>query len=550
MINSQQEQQMSIQGRSSSRAVNHGAVTAVVCVALAAVVAAMASLNVALPDIARSTHASQTQLEWVIDAYSLIFAALLLPAGAFGDRYGRRRALITGLVIFGGASAVAMTVTSASALVVLRGVLGLGAALVMPATLSTITSTFPAEQRTRAVSVWAAVAGGSAVLGLLASGALLHVWSWPAVFGLNVVLAGVALIGTLRVVPESADSDAPRLDYVGAVIAAVGLLVLVFSIIEAPGHGWISARTLGGIGLGFVVLIGFVVWELRQAAPMLDPRVFRHPGLAAGSLSILVQFFAFFGYTFIVLQYLQLVRGDSPIMAAVSVLPMAAIMMPMSRVTPTLVARIGTRWVCAAGLGLMAVGFVILAQLGANSSYLLFLAGLIPLGAGMGAAMTPATSGITDALPASQQGVGSALNDLSRELGGALGIAMLGSVLDATYRSHLKLAGVPAALAGKARDSFAVAAHLGGPVTVQAHTAFLSGMHAAFWCAAIAVLLAAAGVATLLRPAVSASMLSRQEGSDSAEDGVDVVGAARSQADQQAGQRRGRPVNAMSDVAS
>jgi EmrB/QacA subfamily drug resistance transporter len=555
MINGQRENQMSTQSRPSRRAVNHGAVTAVVCVALAAVVAAMASLNVALPDIARSTHASQTQLEWVIDAYSLIFAALLLPAGAFGDRYGRRRALVAGLVIFGSASAAAMTVNSAGALIVLRGVLGLGASLVMPATLSTITSTFPAEQRTRAVSIWAAVAGGSAVLGLLASGALLHVWSWPAVFGLNVVLAGVALIGTLRVVPESADDDAPRLDLVGAVIAAIGLLVMVFSIIEAPDHGWLSTRTLGGIGLAAVVLTTFVIWELRHASPMLDPRVFRHPQLAAGSMSILVQFFAFFGYTFIVLQYLQLVRGDSPIVAAVSVLPMAAVMMPVSRVTPALVARIGTRWVCAGGLGLMAVGFLALAQLNADSAYLLFLAGLLPLGAGMGAAMTPATSAITDALPSSQQGVGSALNDLSRELGGALGIAVLGSVLDATYRSHLQVSHVPAALAGKARDSFAVAAHLGGPVNAHARTAFLTGMHAAFWCAAVAVLLAAVGVLTLLRASATApqsnvSLLGREQGSDSVEDGVDVVGAVRSKADQQAGQRRGGAIDAMSDVPS
>jgi Na+/melibiose symporter-like transporter len=266
-------------------------------------------------------------------------------------------------------------------------------------------------------------------------------------------------------------------------------------------------------------------------------------------MSILVQFFAFFGFTFIVLQYLQLVRGDSPIIAAVSVLPMAATMMPISRVTPNLVARIGTRWVCAAGLGLMAAGFVVLAQLGADSSYLLFLAGLIPLGAGMGAAMTPATSGITDALPSSQQGVGSALNDLSRELGGALGIAVLGSVLDASYRSHLQLVGVPTAVAGRARDSFAVASRLGGPVSAHAHTAFLSGMHAAFWCAAVAVLLAAAGVITLLRPAATDTLLGRQEGSDSVEDGVDVVGAARGEADQQAGQWRGRPVDAMSDVS-
>jgi MFS family permease len=217
-------------------AVRPGAVTAVVCLALAAVVAAMASLNVALPGIARATHASQTQLAWIIDAYSLVFASLLLPAGAIGDRYGRRLALIAGLSIFGVASAVAMTASSAAELIGLRAAMGLGASLVMPATLSTITGTFASEQRTRAVSVWAAVAGGAAVLGLLVSGLVLEVWSWPSVFGLNVVLAVVALAGTLRFVPESADPDAPRLDVGGAILAAVGPRCWIPG--SSPAVGW------------------------------------------------------------------------------------------------------------------------------------------------------------------------------------------------------------------------------------------------------------------------------------------------------------------------
>src|ERR1700724_2556623 len=221
-------------------ALRTGATTAIVCVALAAVVAAMSSLNVALPGIARATHASQTQLAWIIDAYSLVFASLLLPAGAIGDRYGRRRALITGLLIFGAGSAAAMTARSPGELIALRAVLGLGAALVMPATLSTITGTFPGEQRTRAVSVWAAVAGGAAVLGLLTSGILLQVWSWPSGFGLNVVLAGAAIVGTIRFVPESADPETPRVDITGAILSVLGIVALVYSIIEAPTQGWVS----------------------------------------------------------------------------------------------------------------------------------------------------------------------------------------------------------------------------------------------------------------------------------------------------------------------
>lgn len=476
----------------------HRAITAVVCVALAAVVAAMSSLNVALPDIARDTHATQTQLEWVIDAYSLVFAALLLPAGASGDRFGRRRALIAGLAVFGIGSAVAMTAGSAGELIALRGVLGVGAALVMPATLSTITGTFPLEQRTRAVSVWAAVAGGSAVLGLLCSGVLLEFWSWRSVFALNVVLAAAAVVGTLRVVPESADRDAPRLDVIGALLAVLGLTAIVYSVIEAPDYGWGSARTLIGIAAGLVVLAGFVRWELTRSAPLLDPRVFRHRKLSAGTLTIFVQFLAFFGFIFIALQYLQLVRGDSAIVSALSLLPMAAAMMPTARLAPRLVARFGSRPVCATGLALVAAGLTVLAQLGTGTGYGLMVAGLIPLGIGMGAAMTPATSAITAALPKSQQGVGSAMNDLAREVGGAVGIAVIGSVLAATYRSHLTLPGMPAAITDKARESIGMAAHLGGQVATRASVAFVDGLQIALMVGAGAAALAALAVAFML----------------------------------------------------
>jgi EmrB/QacA subfamily drug resistance transporter len=491
-----------IQPSAQSRAagnVRPGAVTAVVCLALAAVVAAMSSLNVALPDIARATHATQTQLAWVIDAYSLVFASLLLPAGAVGDRYGRRRALIAGLSIFGAGSAVAMTAQSAAELIALRAVLGLGAALVMPATLSTITGTFAREQRTRAVSTWAAVAGGAAILGLFTSGIILEVWSWPAVFGLNVVLAGAAIVGTLRFVPESAEPGAPRLDVGGAVLAVIGLVALVYSIIEAPDQGWTSARTLAGLAAGLVILAGFVAWERRRRHPMLDPRVFGRRSLAAGSLSVFVQFFGLFGFIFIVLQYLQLIKGNSGLVSALSMLPMAAAMQPMARVAPTLAARLGARTATVAGLALMAAALVILAQLTATSGYWLLAVGLIPLGAGLGLAMPPATSGITSALPTSQQGVGSALNDLSRETGGAVGIAVLASVLTAAYSSHLHLTGVPAAQAGAARSSVAVAARLGGAAADQARNAFTDGMHLALFIAAGVVAVAAIAVAVLLR---------------------------------------------------
>jgi EmrB/QacA subfamily drug resistance transporter len=488
------------------RAVRQGAVLAVTCLALATVVSAMASLNVALPDIARETHANQTQLSWIIDAYSLIFASFLLLAATLGDRFGRRKALLGGLGMFAGVALAATFATDPDVLIVLRAVLGIAAAFVMPATLSTITGTFPRAQQARAVSIWAAVAGASAVLGLLASGAVLEVWSWQSVFWLNVCMAGVALIGTYLFVPESAEPGKKRIDVVGAALTVAGLGVLVYSVIQAPEHGWGSVRTLVGIGVGLVVLVGFVAWELKHPYPLLDPRLFRHMPFAAGSLSITLQFFAFFGFIFVVMQYLQLVRGDSALIAAVSVLPMPAGMIPSARLSPRLVARRGARGPWVVGLLLVATGLLVLAQVDAGSSYWLLVGGLFPLGAGMGLAMTPATAAITDALPPRLQNVGSAVNDLSRELGGALGIAVLGSVLNAGYRDKLDLGGLPAPVAEAARSSLAAANHVGkatgnSSLIEEARDAFASGMHLALISGAGAAILAAVVVTFLLRRA-------------------------------------------------
>ena len=369
----------------------------------------------------------------------------------------------------------------------------------MPATLSTITTTYPADQRTRAVGVWAAVAGGSAVLGLLCSGVLLEFFSWRSVFVVNIVVAVMALAGTLRFVPESAHPATSRLDTIGAALAMVGLVVLVFSIIEASDVGWMALRTLIGLGLSLAVLAGFVAWELHEEHPLLDPRLFSSRLLTAGSSSIFVQFVCFYGFAFVTLQYLQGVRGYSPFVATLCVLPLSVTMMPIAGSTPKLVAVFGPRAVGAAGLAILAVGLVVISQVDTNSSYWLLLAGLIPLGAGIGLATVPATTAITEALPRSQQGVGSALNDLSREVGGALGIAVVGSILAATYRSKLPLSGIPAPLADRARSSFAVAVHAGGSVQATADRAFVDGLRIALLCAAAAAVLAAVDVAVLQR---------------------------------------------------
>jgi EmrB/QacA subfamily drug resistance transporter len=481
------------------KTVKRSAVTVVVCIALGAVSAAMASLNVAIPDLVRSTHATQTQLEWIIDAYLLVFSVMLLPSGALGDRYGRRRALVAGLLLFGGASAAAMAVSSAGALIVLRGLIGLGAAFVMPATLSTITSTYPPDERTKAVGVWAAVAGGSAILGLLCCGVLLQWFSWRSAFAVNVVLAVIALAGTLRFVPESSQPAAPAVDKGGALLATTGLVALVYSIIEAPDAGWASARTLGGLGGGLLALAGFVLYELHQRHPLLDPRLFANRRLSAGSLSICIQFFAFFGFTFVSLQYLEGIRGYSPLVAALAILPVSATMMPAARLTPRLAARFSARAVCVVGLLLVATGLAVLSRIGTDTAYPWLLAGLVPLGIGMGAATTPATTAITAALPLAQQGVGSALNDLSREVGGALGTAVIGSIVTAVYRSSLQIPGAPAQAVAQARASFAVAIHAGGTTGTHARDAFIDGIHTGLLYAAGAAVVAAVSVALLLR---------------------------------------------------
>jgi MFS family permease len=269
------------------------------CLALMMVVAAVASLNVALPGIARDTGASQTQLQWIVDAYAIVFAALLLPAGAIGDRFGRKPLLAAGLALFGAVSLAALFVQSPGTLIALRAGLGVAAALIMPVTLSVVTTIFPPEERGKAVGTWVGVAAGGAVIGLVTSGVLLHFFSWPSIFALNVVLASVAFIGTVLVVPATRESRPPRLDPVGTVLSVFGLAAIVFGTIEGPEHGWGDPLTLTSLLGGLALVAAFVLWELNRREPMLDPRNFLRRGFGAGSLSISVQFFAAFGFLFL-----------------------------------------------------------------------------------------------------------------------------------------------------------------------------------------------------------------------------------------------------------
>ena len=304
-----------------TEAQHRGAVLRVMCLALVMVVAAVASLNVALPEIARDTGASQTELQWIVDAYAIVFAALLLPAGAIGDRYGRKPLLAIGLALFGAVSLVALFVDSPGALIAIRAAMGVAAALIMPVTLSVITTIFPPEERGKAVGTWVGVAAGGAVIGLLTSGILLHFFSWPSIFALNVVLATLALAGTLLIVPATREARPPRLDPIGTLVSVVALAAIVFGTIEGPERGWGDPVTLAALLGGLAGIALFVVWELKRREPMLDPRNFLRRGFGAGSLSISVQFFALFGFLFLALPFLQLVLGYSPLEAAVAAPP-------------------------------------------------------------------------------------------------------------------------------------------------------------------------------------------------------------------------------------
>jgi MFS transporter, DHA2 family, multidrug resistance protein len=466
-------------------------------------------LNVGLPTIRDELGASSSQLQWIVDGYLLVFAGLLLTAGSLGDRFGRRRALVVGLLIFAAGSTLAALSDSSNALIASRALMGLGAAGIMPTTLSILTNIFPAEERPKAIAAWAGVSGLGIAVGPITGGWLLEHFSWNSMFLVNLPVVAACLLGAARLVPESRDPAQPKLDLVGAGLSIAGLSAFVWALIEAPEKGWGNVVIVGSFALGAAIMAAFVAWERRTAHPMLDVSVFRNLRFSAASISVTFVFFALMGVLFFLTTYMQAVLGYSALETGIRVLPVAVGMVLTSKLSVGLVQRLGTKAVVASGLATVAAALAMYTGFEVDTAYAQVATALFLMGSGMGLAMSPATEAIMGALPKSKAGIGSAMNDVVREVGGTLGVAVLGSFLSSGFASAIdgSVAGLPAEQAEAASDSVgaahAVAAHLDGGAAVKlidaSNQAFVDAMATTASIAA-AVALAGALIAAAFLP--------------------------------------------------
>jgi EmrB/QacA subfamily drug resistance transporter len=448
-------------------------------------------VNVALPTLVRELHASDSQLQWVVDAFNLLFAGSVLAAGSLSDRFGRKGMLLAGLSVFGLASLAGGLTSTPGALIAARAVMGVGAAMVFPSTLSLLTSVFT-ERRERALAIglWGAITGAAIALGPIVGGWLLEAFDWRAIFVALTPVAALAGGLVAGYVPSSRDPRAPRVDRAGFVLSSATIALLVFTIIEAPNHGWASARTLGGFALTVVLAAAFVARERRVDEPLLDVSLFANPRFTAASASVAISFFALSGFIFLVTQYFQFVKAWGPLSTGVRLLPVASFVAIASVLGARLAVRVGTKLVVAAGLAAMAAFYVWVAGSSALTGYGTIAAQMVVLGIGMGLTSAPATEAIMGVVPRGKAGVGSAVNDATRLLGGTLGVAVIGSVYASLYRGQ-----VPG-------ESLGVA--LTGPLHDAAIAAFFHGFQAANYVAA-GVTAAGALMALALLPAHPAS---------------------------------------------
>jgi EmrB/QacA subfamily drug resistance transporter len=467
-------------------------------------------LNVALPTIQEELDASASELQWIVDGYLLLFAGLLLAAGSLGDRFGRRRALMVGLATFATASVLAALSTSATELIASRALMGVGAAGIMPTTLSILTNIFPADERPKAIAVWAAVAGLGIAVGPISGGWLIEHFDWSGIFLLNLPAVAVCLVAAALLVPESRDPASPRLDLPGCGLSIIGLAAVVWGLIEAPERGWTDASILGAFAFGVTILAAFVTWERRCEQPMLDVSVFRNLRFSAASISVTFVYFALMGVMYFLTSYLQSVLGYDALEAGLRMLPIAVGMLIAARPAVVLTRRLGTKVTVASGLGLAAAGLFMLSAFDMHTGDRQIALALAAMGAGMGLAMAPATEAIMGSLPKAKAGVGSAMNDVVREVAGTLGVAVLGSVLSSAYASSMEgsVADLSAGAARAASDSVGaaheVAAGLGGDagtnLVATSNQAFVDAMSTASSIAA-AVAIIGALIAAVFLPA-------------------------------------------------
>ncbi|MBL8775731.1 MAG: MFS transporter [Acidimicrobiales bacterium] len=488
---------------------------AVLCLSLLLIVMDNTIINVALPTIQSDLGATASQLQWIVDAYVLVFAGLLLTMGSLGDRYGRKPALSLGLLIMGSASAISAWSSDPEQLIFWRAVMGIGGALIMPATLSILTNVFTDHrERARAIAIWAGTSGMAVAIGPVTGGWLLdHFW-WGSVFLVNVPVVIVALVAGYRLIPNSKDPHPPALDPLGAVLSIAGLVTLVWAIIEAPQKGWTDGVTLTAFAIAVVLLLAFAVHEKRSDHPMLDVNFFRNPRFSAASGAITMTFFAMFGTLFLFTQYMQFVLGYSPLATGVRFIPMAAVTMVVAPSSARIVERVGSKAVVAAGLGFTSLALALGTFLTADGGYLPLLGVLLIMSVGMGLTMAPATESIMGSLPLAKAGVGSAVNDTTRQVGGALGVAVMGSLLASAYGSKMTdfLAGLPVSVPERAasaiEDSVGAAVNIGaglpGPagnaLTSAAQSAFVDSMGTSLWVAS-GVALVGAIIALVALPA-------------------------------------------------
>src|SRR4051794_2589409 len=483
----------------------------VLCLSLMVIGLDNTILNVAIPTLAKPTSkgglgASASELQWIVDAYTIVFAGLLLTAGSLGDRFGRYRALTFGLIVFGTGSLASAFAGSATALIATRSVMGIGGAFIMPSTLSVITNTFTDHQeRGKAIGVWAGVSALGIGLGPITGGVLLAHFAWGSIFLVNVPIVIIGLIGGYFLVPESQDPAAPRLDPIGAGLSIVALASLLWAIIEAPTKGWTSTPIVAAGLVGILLFAAFLLWERWTPSPMLDLTFFRDPRFTVASGAIMLTFFALFGTIFLLTQYLQSVLGYSTVKAGAVLVPQAAVMMVLAPQSANLVRRFGNKRVVATGLTVVGLSLLLFTQFEPDSSTLLVIVITMLLGVGMANVMAPATDSIMGSLPRAKAGVASAMNDTTRQMGGALGVAILGSILSSRYGTRITelLPHAPDRVIQATKDNVGEAlafshTRASGPLSTQiseaAKDAFVHGLHTSSVVAAGVILVAVLGV--------------------------------------------------------